>query len=180
MQPVILDGLRGPRGARNDYAAANALPQYDVPIGEGTTYFCEKYSRLRIQITSPGEITDPYTGRTQRDKPLVAQFENHFYVNKGSKLLKLKYGDETLTAAQLIDRVLQEHGEFAKPSENKRGLFCLWSENREVEKQKRMDQAIAQAEANPEILDELLKRRAAKITQGEDQDFKLPAKKGKN
>jgi hypothetical protein len=170
-----MDGLRGPRGARQEYAERNPNPLLDPPIGKGTTYYCEKYARLRIQITSPPEIATG--GRVHRDRPLSAQFENHFYVNTASKVRKVEYGDEKLTEYDLVDKILQEHPEFASPKAGTRGIFCLWSENREVEKQSRMDAAIAQAEQNPEIIEELLKRRASKITQGEDQDFKLPAKK---
>jgi len=51
---------------------------------EGKIRFQSAYSNLRLQLTAPPDLRDPFTGRVTVGRPKAAQFRDHFYDVKES------------------------------------------------------------------------------------------------
>lgn len=86
--PEVLTGTRPTGAQRMDLIRAAATRAErsaelaQAPIAaEGTTLYQSRYRRYRVQITAPGDVTDRYTGRVEKGKPIAAQFDDFYYVN---------------------------------------------------------------------------------------------------
>lgn len=79
--PEVITGARGPRDVRNAQAdekkAKRGLGLKKAP--EGKIRFQSAYANLRLQLTAPPDLRDPFTGRITPGRPKAAQFRNHFY-----------------------------------------------------------------------------------------------------
>jgi hypothetical protein len=79
--PEVITGARGPRDVRNAQAeeqkAKRTLGLKRAP--EGKIRFQAALASLRIQLTAPPDLRDPFTGRVQVGRPKAAQFREHFY-----------------------------------------------------------------------------------------------------
>jgi hypothetical protein len=79
--PEVITGARGPRDVReaqaNEKKAKRALGLKKAP--EGKIRFQSAFANLRIQLTAPPDLRDPFTGRIQAGRPKAAQFRFHFY-----------------------------------------------------------------------------------------------------
>ena len=94
----MVHGPRGPRSERLDAMRASAEAKAQAPIGieaRGTAY-ASAHKSYRIQITSPADVVDPYTGRRQQGRPVVAQFRDWYYVNDAANLDDRKMIDDAL------------------------------------------------------------------------------------
>jgi len=67
---------------------------------EGKIRFQAAFSNLRIQLTAPPDLRDPFTGRIQAGRPKAAQFRDHFY-------------DVETSNEQVLD-ILKNHPNFGK------------------------------------------------------------------
>jgi hypothetical protein len=97
-QVEMIHGPRGPRSERLDSMRASAEARAQAPVGieaRGTAY-ASAHKSYRTQITSPADIIDPYTGRRQVGKPVVAQFRDWYFVNDVKDLATRKLVDEAL------------------------------------------------------------------------------------
>ena len=152
--PVVLDGLRGQRPAREAAAKLAAKPAPTTPAGDGTLYI-SKYARYRHQITSPVKqlTTD---GVFHQEPALVAQFEGGMYRNNHKDPKKRK----------LIDERMRESTYFGL-----NGLFWLASDQAEVERVKAAKEAAAFIARDPEMQAEIERQVALRLGKSED----LPA-----
>lgn len=79
--PEVITGARGPRDVRdaqaNEKKAKRGLGLKRAP--EGKIRFQAAFANLRIQLTAPPDLRDPFTGRITAGRPKAAQFRNHFY-----------------------------------------------------------------------------------------------------
>jgi len=84
--PEVITGARGPRDVRDaqaaDQKAKRTLGLRKAP--EGKIRFQSAYSNLRLQLTAPPDLRDPFTGRVTVGRPKAAQFRDHFYDVKES------------------------------------------------------------------------------------------------
>lgn len=120
--PEVITGARGPREVREAQAAEQKAKR-DSGLGkqpEGKIRFQSRYANLRIQLTAPPDLRDPFTGRLTPGRPKAAQFRDHVY-DVGA--------DET-------DKIgwLKTHPAFGKS-------FWLWSDV--VEESRRQDRESA-------------------------------------
>jgi hypothetical protein len=79
--PEVITGARGPRDTR-DAQAAEAKAKRGSGLQrapEGKVRFQSAFSNLRIQLTAPTDIRDPFTGRITPGRPKAAQFRDNFY-----------------------------------------------------------------------------------------------------
>ena len=153
----ILEGARGPRQARDQYIKSLPPREEEAPAGEGVCYY-SKYEKYRHQITSPHSITDPYTGRTQRDTPMVAQFEGHFFRNDNPDPEKRK----------LIDQALQSDRKYFGLNK----VFWLHDEMVVKNREKYVKGAMEQIKADPLVLEEI--ERQVKLRMGNSPDLPTP------
>ena len=100
--PEVITGARGPRDVREsqvaDKKAKRALGLKRAP--EGKIRFQSPYSNLRIQLTAPPDLRDPFTGRVTVGRPKAAQFRNNFY-------------DVDASNSEVLD-ILKSHPNFGK------------------------------------------------------------------
>lgn len=100
--PEVITGARGPREQRNAVAeekkAKRALGLKKAP--EGKVRFQSPYANLRIQLTAPPDLRDPFTGRVTAGRPKAAQFRNNFY-------------DVDASNTEILD-ILKSHPNFGK------------------------------------------------------------------
>lgn len=79
--PEVISGARGPRDVRDaqvaEKRASKAALGMKAPAGK--IRFQSRYSNLRIQISAPADIRDPFTGRITAGRPKAAQFRNNFF-----------------------------------------------------------------------------------------------------
>lgn len=79
--PEVITGARGPRDVRNAQAAEKqakrGLGLKIAPLD--VIRFQSAYANLRVQLTAPPDIRDPFTGRLTPGRPKAAQFKDHFY-----------------------------------------------------------------------------------------------------
>ena len=155
----ILEGARGPRQAREQYIKSLPPREEEAPPGEGTCYY-SKYEKYRHQITSPHSITDPYTGRTTRDTPMVAQFDAHFFRNDNPDLQKRKAIDDALQG----DR---KHFGLNK-------VFWLHDDAVKANRDKYVKGALEQIKTDPLILEEIEKQVQARLKMGTRDDLPTP------
>lgn len=121
--PEVITGARGPRDVRAAQAAEQKAKR-NSGLGkqpEGKVRFQSRYANLRLQLTAPPDLRDPFTGRLTPGRPKAAQFRDHVY-DCGT--------DET-------DKIgwLKTHPAFGKS-------FWLWSDV--VEEGRRQDRENAQ------------------------------------
>lgn len=123
--PEVITGARGPRDVR-DAQAAEKKAKRDSGISkqpDGKIRFQARYANLRIQLTAPPDLRDPFTGRLTPGRPKAAQFKDHIF--------DVKADDEEQIAW------LKEHPKFGVD-------FWLWSDvmaeakRRDVEDAKRI------------------------------------------
>lgn len=79
--PEVITGARGPREAR-ELQASEQRAKRDSGLGKqpaGKLRFQALYSNLRIQLTAPPDLRDPFTGRLTPGRPKAAQFRDHVY-----------------------------------------------------------------------------------------------------
>lgn len=79
--PEVIVGARGPRDVREAQAADAKAKR---PLGlkrapAGKIRFQAAFANLRIQLTAPPDLRDPFTGRVTAGRPKAAQFRDHFY-----------------------------------------------------------------------------------------------------
>ena len=79
--PEVITGARGPREQRDAVAAEKKAKralgvQQIQPAGK--VRFQSKVSNLRIQVTAPADVRDPFTGRLTPGRPKAAQFRDNF------------------------------------------------------------------------------------------------------
>lgn len=79
--PEVITGARGPRDVRASQAEEQKAKR---PLGlkrapEGKIRFQGAFANLRIQLTAPPDLRDPFTGRVNAGRPKCAQFRDHFY-----------------------------------------------------------------------------------------------------
>ena len=78
--PEVITGARGPREQRESVAAdkrakrALGVQQVTAP---GKIRFQSAFANLRIQVTAPVDVRDPFTGRVTPGRPKAAQFRDH-------------------------------------------------------------------------------------------------------
>lgn len=78
--PEVITGARGPREQRDAVAAdqkakrALGVQQTSTP---GKVRFQSAFANLRIQVTAPADMRDPFTGRITPGRPKAAQFKEH-------------------------------------------------------------------------------------------------------
>lgn len=130
-----------------------------APAGEGTCYY-SKYEKYRHQITSPHNITDPYTGRTTRDTPMVAQFDAHFFRNDNPDPQKRKAIDDALQG----DR---KHFGLGK-------VFWLHDEMVTANRNKYVKSALEQIKQDPQILAEIERQVQERLRIGTNEDLPSP------
>jgi hypothetical protein len=84
--PDVIAGARGPRDERDAIVKARNAerPAGPVEIPDGEVWYQSRYSRYRIQLTSP-EIQRLPDGRIMGDRPIVAQFVDGFLRLKPEK-----------------------------------------------------------------------------------------------
>jgi hypothetical protein len=79
--PEVITGARGPRDVREaqaqDQKAKRTLGLKKVPLGK--IRFQSSFANLRVQLTTPPDLRDPFTGRVTAGRPKAAQFRDHFY-----------------------------------------------------------------------------------------------------
>lgn len=116
--PEVITGARGPREAR-EITAAEQRAKRDSGLGkqpEGKIRFQSRFANLRIQLTAPPDLRDPFTGRLTPGRPKAAQFRDHEYDVDATDTEKIGW--------------LKDHPAFGKS-------FWLWSDI--VEEAKRQD-----------------------------------------
>lgn len=150
-EPIILDGLRGSRGARADAARVAPKPEKQLPAGDGICYL-SKYERYRHQVTSPVEQLSP-DGRIHRERPIVVQFEAGMFRNNEKDLKKRKK----------IDEVLQESPDFGLNR-----LFWFQSDDAEKSRQDLAKQAAYAIQHDPALQAEIEKQVALRMGKSED------------
>lgn len=153
--PIVLDGLRGQRPAREAAAKLAPRPTRVEPPGDGTLYI-SKYASYRHQITSPVQqlTTD---GTLHREPALVAQFHNHMYRNN--------HKDKKTRA--FIDKRMQEDSPYFGMG----NLFWLASEQMVAERAKAAKEAALLISRDPELQAEIERQVALRLGKSED----LPA-----
>jgi len=129
--PEVISGARGPRDTRDTQAAEKkakkALGLKKAP--EGKIRFQAAFANLRIQLTAPPDLRDPFTGRIQAGRPKAAQFRDHFY-------------DLDATNTELLD-IIKTHPNFGK-------TFWLLSDVVEIAKRQQVE-SVKQQLQDPEF-----------------------------
>ena len=78
--PEVISGARGPRDVRDAQAAeAKSKRPLGTKAPVGKVRFQSRYANLRIQVSAPADIRDPFTGRITPGRPKAAQFRDHNY-----------------------------------------------------------------------------------------------------
>ena len=79
--PEVITGARGPRDTRNAQADEKRAKKNSglQRAPEGKVRFQSAFSNLRIQVTAPTDLRDPFTGRITPGRPKAAQFRDNFY-----------------------------------------------------------------------------------------------------
>lgn len=158
--PEVLTGQRPTGAQRMDLIRAAAARQErgaeltQAPFAaEGTTLYQSRIRRYRVQITAPGDVTDRYTGRVEKGKPIAAQFDDFYYVNAA----------RDPEVRKLIDQALQENYYFGLTSD-----FWLASEKTQQIVKASIDSAVHAIRSNmemlktqPDVLHELLRELKA-------------------
>lgn len=150
--PIVLDGMRAQRGARDAAVKAAVKPTIQPPPGDGVCYF-SRIERYRVQITTPPEITDPVTGRKKSDIPVAVQFEAHYFRNNNPNKQMRK----------VIDEALQSNAQFGWGKH-----FWLEEEDRQRRRESHVSTAVRAIEADPEVMAEIEKRVALRMGKSED------------
>jgi hypothetical protein len=118
--PEVISGARGPRDVRDAQAsekrAKKALGLKKAP--DGKVRFQSAFSNLRIQLTAPPDLRDPFTGRIQAGRPKAAQFRDNFY-------------DVAESNTEILD-ILKSHPNFGK-------TFWLLSDVIEIAKKQQVE-----------------------------------------
>lgn len=79
--PEVITGARGPREVR-EAQGLEAKAKRNSGLGkqpEGKIRFQSRFANLRIQLTAPPDLRDPFTGRLTPGRPKAAQFRDHSY-----------------------------------------------------------------------------------------------------
>lgn len=149
--PVVLDGLRGQRPAREEAAKRAPKAAEVLPPGDGLVYR-SKYEQYRHQITSPVKqlTTD---GVFHQEPALVAQFIGGMFRNSHKDPKKRK----------LIDERLQESPYFGL-----NGLFWLQSQQDERDRMKLAEQTARAIATDPMLEAEIERRVALRLGKSED------------
>lgn len=116
--PEVITGARGPRDVR-DAQAAEQKAKRNSGLGkqpDGKVRFQSRFANLRIQLTAPPDLRDPFTGRLTPGRPKAAQFRDHVYDVDASDAEKIGW--------------LKDHPAYGRS-------FWLWSDV--VEEGKRQD-----------------------------------------
>lgn len=151
-KPTMIAGMKAPMSVRLEKAAKDGPERFGpvVPDKEGSVVYESRYRRLRVQITSPAEIYDPATGIKTRQKPVVAQFDEGFFVNEP----RLRDGDPN-PFFEITEKRLRANSAF-------RVDFWLKSEMDEKARNAALDNAKKQLqEAPPEVMEAFVKDLAA-------------------
>jgi len=145
--PEVITGARGPRDTRDAQAAEKkakkALGLKKAP--EGKIRFQSAFANLRIQLTAPPDLRDPFTGRVQVGRPKAAQFRDHFY--------------DVETSNEEVLKILKEQPNFGK-------TFWLLSDVVELARKQQVAAVKAQLE-DPEFASALKEA----LGQGASADF---------
>lgn len=150
--PEVITGARGPRDVR-DAQAADQKAKRNSGLGrqpEGKVRFQSRFANLRIQLTAPPDLRDPFTGRLTPGRPKAAQFKDHFYDVDATDTDRLGW--------------LKEHPSYGKN-------FWLWSDVMEAAKKAELEnvrQILKDPEQRAAVL-EALKESGV-------EDFSLPTK----
>jgi len=157
-QVEMIIGARGPRSERLESMRASADARASAPIGievRGTAY-ASAHKGYRVQITAPADVVDPYTGRRQQGKPIVAQFRDWHYVNDA----------KDPAVRRMVDEALQSN-----PRYGLRLDFWLVEAQRQAVQDKRLADARDTLRKLPkEVVMEFL----AGLETGTDEDHALP------
>ena len=129
--PEVITGARGPRDVRESQVAEKrakkALGLKKAP--EGKVRFQSAFANLRIQLTAPPDLRDPFTGRVQAGRPKAAQFRDNFY-------------DVDASNTEIMD-ILKSHPNFGK-------TFWLLTDVIEIA-QKQQVEAVKKQLSDPEF-----------------------------
>jgi hypothetical protein len=129
--PEVITGARGPREAR-ELQVAEKRSKRTLGLGRapaGKVRYQAAFANLRLQITAPPDLRDPFTGRITVSRPKAAQFRDHFY-------------DVEATNKEVID-ILQAHPNFGK-------TFWLLSDVIEIAKKQQVE-SVKQQLQDPEF-----------------------------
>lgn len=158
--PLIMDGARGPRQARENTLKSMApIPEEQAPPGEGVCYF-SRYESYVHQITSPRNVIDPYTGRETDYRPVKAKFEGHFFRNE----------HPDLEIRKLIDTALQSDRKHFGLNK----VFWLHEDMVASNRAKYLKDAVAQVKQDPTLFAELEKEVKTRLGIGKSEDLPTP------
>jgi len=111
--PEVITGARGPRDVRAAQAeeakAKRGSGLQRAP--EGKVRFQSAFSNLRIQVTAPVDLRDPFTGRITPGRPKAAQFRENVYdvpIGDTDTLNHLKTHPGYGVKFWLLDDIIQE------------------------------------------------------------------------
>lgn len=150
--PEVISGARGPRDVREAQAAEkrskNTLGAAKAPAGK--IRFQSRFANLRIQLTAPPDLRDPFTGRINPGRPKAAQFRDHFL-------------DVAETDTEQLD-ILKNHPAFGR-------TFWLWSEVIEQARKAQVESTKRQLAEDPEFRARIMEA----LKESNDSDFSLPS-----
>lgn len=148
--PEVVTGARGPRDERERERMNTEANSGMTAVPKGKVVFQAIGARYRIQLTAPEErkLSD---GRVVRDKPLVAQFAEHFLLLDEKK------------DAQSIE-LIKAHESYGVD-------FWDFADILEKKKQKQVEDT-RKILADPEVKARIL----AELKASGDTDFALPSK----
>lgn len=122
--PEVITGARGPRDVRDAQAAEKKAKKalgLTTVTPEGKVRFQSAFANLRIQVTAPADLRDPFTGRLTPGRPKAAQFRDHFYDVDAKELDTLEfmkahpaYGQKFWLLEDVIKVARQKEVEHAK------------------------------------------------------------------
>lgn len=149
--PEVISGARGPRDVRNAQADEQRSKRtLGAKAPAGKIRFQSRYANLRIQLTAPPDLRDPFTGRVNPGRPKAAQFRDHI----------LDVGENETETLQ----ILKDHPAFGR-------TFWLWSEMIEQARKAQVESTKQQLAADPEFRARILEA----LKESNSEDFSLPS-----
>lgn|SRR5574341_17279 len=149
--PEVISGARGPRDVRDAQAAEQKSKKtLGAKAPTGKIRFQSRYANLRVQLTAPPDLRDPFTGRVNPGRPKAAQFRDH-------NLDVDEKDTETL-------EILKNHPAFGR-------TFWLFSEVIEAARKAQVESTKRQLEQDPEFRARILEA----LKESNSEDFSLPS-----
>ena len=166
-KPEVVAGMRGPRSDRwtemQEVEARDPEQVQAPPLSKsqkGAVVYLSKFPTYRVQITSPGDTINQFTGQRTIVRGITAKWKAGVFINDA----------KDKTTRKLVDETLQKNSRFGKPGSG--CDFWLASDQETAIKEAKQRDTRAYLESLPK---EEVSAFVDSLKQGEKADHTLPA-----